>query len=129
MCCRNNPLFHSCYKRQLIVKGPCVILEFSSGGGGGGGLRSIWYINHPFPRFQRRSNIFRGGGGGEGEGGQTSSRGGGGGRVQLLMPRLYLPYDEYTMPVRCPNHYFHVTSAGRPCDHRTDLLASWPLRF
>ena len=41
------------------------ILEFSSGsrggGGGGVGLRSIWNINYPFPRFQRRSNIFRGG--------------------------------------------------------------------
>ena len=46
-----------------------------------------------------------------------------------LMPWLYLPYDEYTMPVRCPNHRFRAASAGRPCDHRTDLRASWPLRF
>ena len=23
-----------------------------------------------------------------------------------FMPRLHLPYDEYTMPVRCPNHCF-----------------------
>ena len=47
----------------------------------------------------------------------------------LMMPRLHLPYDEYTMPIRCPNHRFRATSAGRPCDHRTDLRASWPLRF
>ena len=45
------------------------------------------------------------------------------------MPRLHLPYNEYTMPVRCPNHRFRAASAGRPCDHRTDLRASWPLRF
>ena len=45
------------------------------------------------------------------------------------MPRLHLPYYEYTMPVRCPNHRFRTASAGRPCDHPTDLLASWPLRF
>ena len=45
------------------------------------------------------------------------------------MPRLHLPYDEYTMPVRCPNHRFCAASAGRPCDYRTDLRASWPLRF
>ena len=45
------------------------------------------------------------------------------------MPRLHLPYDESTMPVRCPNHRFRAASAGRPCDHRTDLRASWPLRF
>ena len=45
------------------------------------------------------------------------------------MPRLHLPYDEYTMPVRCPNPHFRAASAGRPCDHRTDLRASWPLRF
>ena len=66
MCRRNNPLFHSCYKRQLIVKGPCGDpgIFFRVGGGvegGGGGLRSIWYVNYPFPRFQRRSNIFGGG--------------------------------------------------------------------
>ena len=30
------------------------------------------------------------------------------------MPRLHLPYDEYTMPVRCPNHRFRTASAGRP---------------
>ena len=45
------------------------------------------------------------------------------------MPRLHLPYDKYTMPVRCPNHRFRTASAGRPCDHRTDLRASWPLRL
>ena len=45
------------------------------------------------------------------------------------MPQVHLPYDEYTMPVRCPNHRFRAASAGRPCDHRTDLRASWPLRF
>ena len=45
------------------------------------------------------------------------------------MPRLHFPYDEYTMPVRFPNHRFRTASAGRPCDHRTDLRASWPLRF
>ena len=45
------------------------------------------------------------------------------------MPRLHLPYDEYTMPVRCPNHCFRVASVGRPYHHRTDLRASWPLRF
>ena len=45
------------------------------------------------------------------------------------MPRLHLPYDEYTMPVRCPNHRFRAASAGRPCDHRTDLRAGWPIRF
>ena len=45
------------------------------------------------------------------------------------MPRLQLPCDEYTMPVRCPNHCFRAASAGRPCDHRTDLRASWRLRF
>ena len=61
MCSRNNPLFHGCYKRQLIVKGPCADFGIFLWGGGGGGLRSIWYINYPFPRFQRRSNIFRGG--------------------------------------------------------------------
>ena len=48
---------------------------------------------------------------------------------RTVMPRLRLPYDEYTMPVRCPNHRFRAASAGRPCDHRTDLRASWPLRF
>ena len=47
----------------------------------------------------------------------------------LVMPRLHLPNDEYTMPVRCPNHRFRAAFAGRPCDHRTDLRASWPLRF
>ena len=47
----------------------------------------------------------------------------------LLMPRLHLPYDEYTMPVWCPNHRFRAASAGRPCDHCMDLWASWPLRF
>ena len=36
---------------------------------------------------------------------------------------------EYTMPVRCPNHRFRAASAGRTCDHRADLRASWPLRF
>ena len=41
-----------------------------------------------------------------------------------LMPRLHLPYDEYTMPVRYPNHRFRAASAGRLCDHRTDLRAS-----
>ena len=46
-----------------------------------------------------------------------------------VMPRLHLPYDEYTMPIRCPNHRFRAVSAGKPCDHRTDLRASWPLRF
>ena len=46
-----------------------------------------------------------------------------------IMPRLHLRYDEYTMPVRCPNHRFRVASTGRPCDHHTDLRASWPLRF
>ena len=45
------------------------------------------------------------------------------------MPRLHLPYYEYTMPVRCPNHRFRTASAGRPCYHPTDLRASWPLRF
>ena len=43
------------------------------------------------------------------------------------MPRLRLPYDEYTMPVRCPNHRFRTASTGRPCDHRTDLRASYTL--
>ena len=47
----------------------------------------------------------------------------------IIMPRLHLPYDEYTMPVRCPNHRFRAASAGRHCDRRTDLRASWPLRF
>ena len=46
-----------------------------------------------------------------------------------LMPRLHLPYDEYTMPVRCPNHCFRAASAGRPCDHCTELRPSWPLQF
>ena len=48
-----------------------------------------------------------------------------------IMHRLHLPDDEYTctMPVRCPNHRFRAASAGRPCDHRTALLVSWPLRF
>ena len=32
--------------------------------------------------------------------------------VVSLMPHLYLPYDEYTMPVRCPNHRFRAASAG-----------------
>ena len=32
-------------------------------------------------------------------------------------------------PVRCPKHRLRASSAGRPCDHRTDLRASWPLRF
>ena len=45
------------------------------------------------------------------------------------MPRLHLPSDEYTMPIQCQNHRFCVASAGRPCDHRTDLRATWPLRF
>ena len=35
----------------------------------------------------------------------------------FLMPRLHLPYDEYKMPVRCPNHRFPAASAGRPCNH------------
>ena len=35
-----------------------------------------------------------------------------------VMPRLHLPYDEYTMPVRRPNHRFRAASAGRPCDRR-----------
>ena len=48
---------------------------------------------------------------------------------QHFMPRLHLPYDEYTMPVGCPNYCFRAAFAGRPCDHRTDLRASWPLRF
>ena len=38
-------------------------------------------------------------------------------------------YDEYTMPIRCPNHSFRAASAGRPCNNRTDLPASLPLRF
>ena len=46
-----------------------------------------------------------------------------------FMPRLHLPYNEDTMSLRCPNHRFRAASAGRPCDHRTDLRASWPLRF
>ena len=45
------------------------------------------------------------------------------------MPRLHLRYDEYAMPLQCPNHRFRAATAGRPCDHRTDLRASWPLRF
>ena len=45
------------------------------------------------------------------------------------MPRLHLPYVEYTLPLRCPNHRFRAAPAGRPCDHRTDFRASWPLRF
>ena len=45
-----------------------------------------------------------------------------------VMPWLHLPYGEYTMPVRCPNHHFRAASAGRPCDHHTDLRASWLLR-
>ena len=45
------------------------------------------------------------------------------------MPRLHLPYDEYTMPVRCPIYRFRAAPAWGPCDHRTDLRASWPLRF
>ena len=49
--------------------------------------------------------------------------------LTVLMPLLQLPSDEYTMPVRCPNHRFRAASAGKPCDHRTDLQASWPLRF
>ena len=32
------------------------------------------------------------------------------------MPWLHLPYDEYTMPVRCPNHRFRAASAGKPLD-------------
>ena len=46
-----------------------------------------------------------------------------------FMPRLHLPYDEYTMPVQCQNRRFRAASAGRLCDHRTDLPVSWPLRF
>ena len=46
-----------------------------------------------------------------------------------IMPWLHLPYDEYTMPVRCQNHCFRAASAVRPCNFRTDLRASWPLRF
>ena len=38
-------------------------------------------------------------------------------------------YDEYTMPLRFPNHRFRTASAGRPCNHCTDLRASWHLRF
>ena len=49
--------------------------------------------------------------------------------ILAFMPRLHLPYDEYTMPLRCPNHRFSAASIGRPCDHRTDLRASCPLRF
>ena len=33
------------------------------------------------------------------------------------------------MAVRCPNHCFLAASTGRPCNYRTDLRASWPLRF
>ena len=47
--------------------------------------------------------------------------------ILSLMPRLHLPYDEYTMPVRCPNHRFHAAFTGRPYDHRSDLRASWLL--
>ena len=28
------------------------------------------------------------------------------------MPRLHLPSDEFTMPLRCPNHPFRPASAG-----------------
>ena len=35
------------------------------------------------------------------------------GLIQLLMPRLHLPSDEYTMPVRCPKHRFRAASAGK----------------
>ena len=45
-----------------------------------------------------------------------------------VMPRLHLPYEEYTMPLRCRNQHF-LAASGRPCYHRTDLRASWPLRF
>ena len=45
------------------------------------------------------------------------------------MPQLHLPYDEYTMPVRYPNHRFCAASAGRPSHHRMDLGASWPLQY
>ena len=34
---------------------------------------------------------------------------GGGGDKKSLMPRLHLPYDEYTMPIRCP-----ITISVRP---------------
>ena len=50
-------------------------------------------------------------------------------QIMSLMPLLHLPYDEYTMPVRRPNHRVHAASAGRPCDHSTDLRTSWSLRF
>ena len=50
--------FQGCYKRQSS-EDHAQIQEYSSWGGGGG-LMSIWYINYPVPRFQRRSNIFRG---------------------------------------------------------------------
>ena len=50
-------------------------------------------------------------------------------RIQRVMPRLHLPYDEYTMPVQCQNYRLCAVSAGRPCEHRTDLRASWPLRM
>ena len=43
-----------------------------------------------------------------------------------------LPSNEFTMPVRCPNHPFRAANAGRrgrPCDHCTVSRALWPQRF
>ena len=66
LCRRNNPLFHGCYKRQLIVKGPCADpgIFFMGGGSGPSGISTI---------------LFQGSRGGPtfSVGGPTSSRGGG----------------------------------------------------
>ena len=39
------------------------------------------------------------------------------------MPQLYLPSDEFMMPVRCRNHPFPVATTGRQFDQRTDSRA------
>ena len=41
--------------------------------------------------------------------------------------KLHLPSDEFTIPIRCPNHPSRVATAGRACDKRTDSPASYPL--
>ena len=45
---------------------------------------------------------------------------------------MFAPNASVTFALRrvgCPNHCFRAASAGRPCNHRTELRALWPLRF
>ena len=46
-------------------------------------------------------------------------------KLQLVVtPQLHLPSDEFTMPVRYPNHPFSSATAGRPGVDRSNLRAS-----